>query len=258
MPTQSECLSIARSQWIIITGFQIILFASLLMGAVSHSFAQEAHQFTDSVGGWGSEEVDWLASTSVLIGYPDGTFRPQEQMSRAEFAKSVVSAFSATSPNTPAFSDIPADLWANPFIARAKAQGWMVGYPDGTFHPAWAVTRAQALTALVRIAGWAQMVWSGGSLLSYWASPWLASALQYQVLRREDPCFDEEAAFADEPASRGEVAVFLARTLRQLGIQPRGVVLDAPGQPEGPELAFLAQIQSERQNSGLASLVLGS
>lgn len=235
--------------------FQVGLMVFILLGLVPYCLAEETHPFSDLVGGWGAEEIDWLASSSVLIGYPDGAFRPEEQMSRGEFAKSAVSAFSAPSPNAPFFSDLPADYWANPFIARVEAQGWMVGYSDGAFRPDWAVTRAQALTVLVRIAGWAPGIWSDGSFPSSWSSPWLASALQHQVLRREDPCFNDQTAFADEPASRVEVAVFLARTLRQLGIQPREEVIGGLGQAEGPEFAFLAQIQSERQNSGSNVLI---
>ena len=83
----------------------------------------------------------------IASGYPDGTFRPEQPVSRAELVKLISSYFEVTG-GTAAFPDVAADYWAADVISFAAQQGWVSGYPDGTFRPDAPVGRAEAVKIL--------------------------------------------------------------------------------------------------------------
>ena len=86
-----------------------------------------------------------------MDGHPDGTFRPEGVVNRAELAKMIVngnSEFLGEEPvnlsNTDCFTDVN-DEWFAPYVCYAKGKGWVVGYPDGSFQPERSVNRAEAI-----------------------------------------------------------------------------------------------------------------
>ncbi|NJL85313.1 MAG: S-layer homology domain-containing protein [Leptolyngbyaceae cyanobacterium SM1_1_3] len=106
-------------------------------------------RFADLLGHWAGAFVDGLAARSLIQGFPDGTFRPNQQVTRAEFAALVAASFRAESGETrQRFSDVPANFWARQAIYQAQAQGFISGFPDGTFRPTQPLTRIQAIVAL--------------------------------------------------------------------------------------------------------------
>lgn len=99
--------------------------------------------------------VNYLYCRGVIQGYEDGTFRPENPVTRGQLAKMVVGAFDLHSerelPRVQHFSDVPP---ASPFffyIEAAYSRGLISGYADGTFHPQELVTRGQ-LAKVVTIA----------------------------------------------------------------------------------------------------------
>ncbi len=110
--------------------------------------------FTDvSAEMWYGTAVNALASMGVINGYGDGTFLPQNQMTRAEFVAMLARLFYVAPEETQTFTDVSKDHWAYRYIEYAAAQGWIKGYGDGTFLPSGQITRAEAVTVLNRIAG---------------------------------------------------------------------------------------------------------
>jgi uncharacterized repeat protein (TIGR02543 family) len=96
--------------------------------------------------GWYYQAVAYLQKHDVISGYPDGTFRPENPITRAEFA-AIASRFDDLEINVPnVFNDVPAGHWAVGLINSAAAKGWVGGFPDGTFRPDEYITRAQAAT----------------------------------------------------------------------------------------------------------------
>jgi hypothetical protein len=101
-------------------------------------------------GHWAEEYVRGLLALRIIDGYPDGTYRPNRFLTRAESAKMIVLALGLTaSPYVGGFSD-PMPQWATEYIGPAVAAGIVVGYPDGTFRPAGFITRAEMVTMVVR------------------------------------------------------------------------------------------------------------
>jgi hypothetical protein len=100
-------------------------------------------------GKWYSQAVSYLAGKDILTGYSDGSFKPDAQITRAEFA-AIISRFdeSASADAAVRFSDVPASHWAFALIDNAAENGWLGGYPDGTFKPQNMITRAEAVTAI--------------------------------------------------------------------------------------------------------------
>ena len=105
----------------------------------------------------GSETADALAKLhdrGVLNGYPDGTFRPDHPITRAEFCAIASTLLrDGTSSAVPAFTDVPASHWAYGVISRMAAQGILLGGGDGTFRPESPITRHEATLILRRLAG---------------------------------------------------------------------------------------------------------
>ncbi len=102
---------------------------------------------------WASCDIDKLAMNDVIVGYPDKMFKPNRNVTRAEFATMLVKGFNmdscALEPKC-IFADVPAGNWANPLIAKAVDENLMKGYPNGRFMPNNHVTRAEALTAMAK------------------------------------------------------------------------------------------------------------
>ncbi|MDR0491995.1 MAG: S-layer homology domain-containing protein [Oscillospiraceae bacterium] len=106
---------------------------------------QRASIFKDVKDGeWYSQAINFLASIEILAGYPDGTFRPNQTITRAEFA-AVASRFDDLSQaSDSAFPDI-AGHWAASYINSAYAKGWISGYPEGTFRPQQNIKRCEVV-----------------------------------------------------------------------------------------------------------------
>jgi hypothetical protein len=87
-----------------------------------------------------------LYSRGAIAGYPDGTFRPYNNITRGQVAKVAVLAMQwpLANPTTATFSDVPVGSTFFEYVETAFAHTVLVGYPDGTFRPNNSAIRAQA------------------------------------------------------------------------------------------------------------------
>ncbi|MEL7210060.1 MAG: S-layer homology domain-containing protein, partial [Actinomycetota bacterium] len=123
--------------------------------------ARPDHGLSD-VPPWIEEAVRWAVAEGIMTGFPDGTFRPDEGLTRAQFTRAMhrVAGSTPTAGLAPhGFTDVPAWVegevrWVGlPRESQALAgSSIMTGFPDGTFGPNAFVTRAQAARALSRLA----------------------------------------------------------------------------------------------------------
>lgn len=129
----------------------------LLSGAALgiHCQVAMAAPFRDTFGHWAQAYIETLSSQGVLNGFPDGTFRPNEPVTRAQFATLVTTAFRLrnTSGTFIGFRDVPPSHWAANAISTAAANNLVAGFPDGTFRPEQPVTRTEALVILTNALG---------------------------------------------------------------------------------------------------------
>lgn len=100
---------------------------------------------------WAQPFIQALAARNIITGFPNGTFRPEQPVQRAEFAAMIQKAFNQNRVRQlaePGFKDVPPDYWAAAAIEEAYETGFMGGLPGGVFQPAQNVTKSQAIVAL--------------------------------------------------------------------------------------------------------------
>ena len=91
-----------------------------------------------------------MAKGGYIQGYPDGTFGGEKPITRAEFVAILMRFFPETNA-TCNFSDVSPNHWAYRYIAAATTYGWVNGYPDGSFKPDQAITRAEVVAVINRV-----------------------------------------------------------------------------------------------------------
>ncbi|MGN9165499.1 S-layer homology domain-containing protein [Tissierellaceae bacterium HCP3S3_D8] len=122
------------------------VFYRLLTEESRDKIRTEAHNFADvDYARWSNKHIATLAKGKIIEGYQDGSFRPGNNITRAELA-TIASRFDKLSPfESNTFSDIE-NHWANQYINSATQKGWVNGYPDKTFKPDQYITRAEFVT----------------------------------------------------------------------------------------------------------------
>ena len=127
------------------------IFFRLLTDDVRDENLTKTNRYSDvAATSWYNTAVSTLSSMGIITGYPDGTFRPNAAITRAEFA-AIAARFDNDGDKTAAkFSDI-ATHWAKDEISIAYNNGWITGYPGGTFGPQRDITRAETMTLVNRV-----------------------------------------------------------------------------------------------------------
>ena len=126
------------------------IFFRLLTDESRNEFWSQTNDYTDvPADAWYNNAVSTLSNAGIIDGYEDGTFKPDGNITRAEFATIAVRFFEATYDGGDLFSDI-AGHWAQDYINEAANAGIVDGYPDGTFRPQQYITRAEAMTMVNR------------------------------------------------------------------------------------------------------------
>ena len=126
------------------------IFFRLLTDESRDKFWSQTNDYTDvPADAWYNNAVSTLSNAGIIDGYEDGTFKPDGNITRAEFATIAVRFFEATYDGGDLFSDI-AGHWAQDYINEAANAGIVDGYPDGTFRPQQYITRAEAMTMVNR------------------------------------------------------------------------------------------------------------
>src|SRR5450830_1791388 len=110
-----------------------------------------AFQATDISGHWAQVKIQSWIDKGLIKGYPDGTFKPDQDITRAEFMALVNRAFGYTAVAPITYTDVKAGSWYAPKVAKAKAAGYISGYPDGTMKPENPITREEVATIVARI-----------------------------------------------------------------------------------------------------------
>jgi hypothetical protein len=182
--------------------------------------------FPDIVGHPAEQAIRHLWIRGLVNGFPDGTFRPDAFLTRAEFSKLLTLSLGVTSftPSTPSFFDVPPDHWAFPFIEGGRNLGikpffLFQGFPDGTFRPGAFITAAEALTLIARSKGWEDTLVTATPTSPFedvppehWAFQEILACLAYGVVQ-------SEKVSPDSPLSRGDAAIFFFRAIDQPAVK---------------------------------------
>ena len=111
-----------------------------------------ADNFSDTQGHWAAKQISSWAEQGLAGGYSDGSFKPNAQVTRAEFVALTNRAFHINGEGSAAdFSDVKSGAWYYQGVAAAKTAGYIGGYSDGTFKPNKTISRQEVATILVRL-----------------------------------------------------------------------------------------------------------
>ncbi|MBW4511526.1 MAG: S-layer homology domain-containing protein [Scytonematopsis contorta HA4267-MV1] len=105
---------------------------------------------------WARPFIAALTEKNIITGFPDGTFRPEQPVSRAEFAAMIQKAFNQNPVrqlNAGEFRDVPAGYWGTSAIQEAYESGFMSGFPGNFFFPNQQIPKVQAIVALTNGLG---------------------------------------------------------------------------------------------------------
>ena len=192
--------------------------AERIRAVLGTTFCPEA-DLCDLSFSWAGASVRELVARGIVSGLGDGTYGPDQRLTRAQFAVLLSHSFGdlpIVRREVPSFSDrsqIPS--WAWPHVVASYQRGLLSGHANGTFGPNDPLTRLQALVAIASGLGWrgtdADLVrFTDQTQVPAWGRAQTAGAA-----RRDVPGgYHTGLLRPNDPATRGEAAVFLARALR--------------------------------------------
>ena len=134
------------------------IFARLISEKKNEKISGKSNFNDVSKNEWYSDYIGYLSKYGIIKGYSDNTFRPNDNVSRAEFVAMTVrfnALFNEVRKDgyTVKYTDVASNYWAYSDIAYAKNVGWLNGYADGTFKGDNAITRAEVVTVVNRATG---------------------------------------------------------------------------------------------------------
>lgn len=180
--------------------------------------AQTQIQFTDvSSSHWASQFIVSLAERDIIAGFPDGTFRPDEPVTRAQYAAMVRKAFNRTSVrSSTTFVDVPANYWAATAIDTAYRMGFLSGYPNNVFEPNQNIPRAQVLVSLANGLNYQATtvasadIYSDSRSIPSYATASIAAATERQLVVNYP---NVQILRPNQTATRADVAAFIYQAL---------------------------------------------
>ena len=124
----------------------IMIFYRLLRDEVRDGIFTLENNFSDiATERWSNSAISTMANGGYITGRPNGTYDPEAAITRAEFATMAVRFANLMDTSGVSFTDIEGH-WAEQYILKAAKEGWIKGYPDGSFKPDAKITRAEAMT----------------------------------------------------------------------------------------------------------------
>lgn len=174
--------------------------------------------FLDISQHWARPFIQRLQAQGLINGFKDNTFRPDQNLTRAEFATLLQAAFPTSAKRSYIqFSDVLKDFWAAKAIQTAYESGFISGFPDGRFYPQNSVTRLQVFLALVSGLNLAkgehlnlEDLYTDADQIPKYATQSIITATRSQlVVNYPNP----EALNPNLTATRGEVAAIIDQAL---------------------------------------------
>ncbi|WP_413161300.1 DUF1565 domain-containing protein [Capilliphycus salinus ALCB114379] len=184
---------------------------------------------SDLRGHWAQPYIEALVSQGIMSGFDDGSFRPDEPITRVQFAAIVQKAFSPT-PQQPAgnFSDVSANFWGYNAIQTAYRAGFLTGYPDGQFKPNEPLTRVQGIVGLAKGLGYTSdntnvlSVYQDLNQIPNWALQAVAGATENQLIVNYP---QQNQLNPNQVATRADIAAFVYQALVNKG---KAQAIDSP------------------------------
>lgn len=206
--------------------------------------------YRDIDGHWAQTCIQRLNEQNILSGYPDNTFRPNNSITRAEYAALMNQAFPdvETKREAISFTDVPVYYWGQDAIQTAYQKGFLAGYPNQQFRPNDLVSRVEAYVALVSGLGYATpdapqtilaAAYSDASSIPNYAEGAIAAATQQGMVI--NAAAGTNAFNAAAPATRAQIAATLCQIKYDGAGIPEDYLADTVGTPADSDIITLGQ-----------------
>ena len=188
---------------------------------------------------WAYQSIKFLTEVGVVVGYPDGTYKPDIPVTRAEFASMAIKALGQEDANVTQdihFSDVKPDFWAYNIIKKAVYFDLIPDSKDSDFRPYDSVTRAEAITIAVNALTTSQISEQRAqdiiakSYEDYTQMPawFLISAAKAQLLDLVVVMPGNEGKLeSDRPANRAEIAALLYKMMQEAKLNPNAKLAES-------------------------------
>ena len=181
----------------------MLLASSMLVSAATYTDVAETHDRYTA--------IDMLSSMDIITGFPDGSFKPENPVTRAQMAALITRMFNlGDSQVTQApFSDVAVDYWAASNIVAAKNRGIINGFPDGTYGPEKSVTYEQAIKMIVCALNYGTAAEAQGG----YPGGYITQASKLNIMKNA-------SSGHKDPAPRGIIAQLLYNSLSVEMLEP--------------------------------------
>ncbi|MBQ4528085.1 MAG: S-layer homology domain-containing protein [Clostridia bacterium] len=179
---------------------------------------------------WAEDAIEKLADAGVINGYEDGTFKPNNNVTRAEFAKMLCLAFDFDSAGADVDFEFDTNHWAGDWILRTAN---VMYTPGKAYEPDRSATRAEIAYSLAKVLGFEASNADMNGMFSDWESvdekiaPFVASGVEHGIIEG----YENDEIRGDNPVTRAEAAVLIVRALDY------EAQLSTPGQIEDEPVA---------------------
>jgi len=175
-------------------------------------------ELTDISGHWAEANIKEMVALGAVSGYPDDTFRPDHNITRAEFTSILVKAFDLKSQNKKEFTDT-LDHWAKEHIRTAASHGIVTGYGDNRFGPDEYITREQMALMIVQAAKLTPVLestpFTDDSEIAVWARGAVATAVKNGIING----YPDNTVRPQGNATRAEAVTVIVNTLDITGTE---------------------------------------
>jgi hypothetical protein len=198
-----------------------VLVLALVLGSFSMAFG-----LTDIADSDNSEAITVANDLGIITGFPDGTFKPDQAVNRAEFAamitralgvpESALAGFTATS-----FKDTSGYTWAVKYLAFCESKGIMLGDGMGNAMPGRTINLNEAITMVLRAVGYTE---NSSELIGVWPSNYISKAQDLDL-------YDDVAAMVTVDRANAAQVIYNALTVTKVQVAADGATTFVTGNP---------------------------
>lgn len=165
--------------------------------------------FNDISGHWAEKEILEMKNRGIIDGFEDGSFRPDAEITRAQFVKILSGAFQISESTGSIFSDVPTEEWYAGYVYGALEAGVINGVSDTEFAPETEITRQDAGVIIYRMLRFevkTELAFADAAEIAPYAQEAIASLSHYGILNGYDGRFNPNGHL-----TRAEAAALLSR-----------------------------------------------
>lgn len=172
-----------------------------------------AKRIPDLDGHWAADGTSALISRGIIKGYPDGSIRPNDNITRAEAAVIIARSMNYSPTGKKVQFKDPIPEWAADYVAELVYDGVFTGYPDGKFYPNDFISRQEAVCGIVKALGDSgleeELGFRDAGEVGDWAKSWVRTGVEHNIVSG----YPDNSFRPKKNVSRAEVFVMICRAL---------------------------------------------